>query len=134
MAASSSGGQHQLLHLAHEVEFSAHAEVGGLELFPFSSTSWNSRAFCSRAVRNSRVRSSTFFQAQRLLQSAGHVVELIGECFQLVAGLDGDVLGQIADANARRAGPQGLDRPDHALRQEHPGQYRDTERRQQHQA
>ena len=47
------------------------------------------------------------------LQAAGHVVELIGERFKLVAGLDRDALAKVAAADARRAGAQGLDRHHH---------------------
>src|SRR5262249_18472244 len=46
----------------------------------------------------------------RFLQAAGHVIELVGEHLQFVAGLDCDSLAEIAAAEARSAGPQGLDR------------------------
>ena len=55
------------------------------------------------------------------LQPAGHVVELIGEALDFVAGLDGDALAQVARADARRSGAQRLDRHHHAPHQEHAG-------------
>ena len=66
------------------------------------------------------------------LQPRAHVVELVGEPFQLVAGLDVDALGEIAAADALGAGAQGLDRADHAPGQENSGQHREDRRRQQH--
>ncbi len=59
------------------------------------------------------------------LQSFAHVVELIREPLQLVAGLDRDALGEIAAADPLGAAAQRLDRSDHAARQEHPGQHRE---------
>ena len=59
-----------------------------------------------------------------VLQPAGHVVELVGERLELVAGLDRDALAQVAAADARGAGLQRLDRPDHLARQEHARQER----------
>jgi hypothetical protein len=41
-----------------------------------------------------------------LLQAAGHVVELVGKRLDLVAGLDGDALAEVAAAEARGAGTQ----------------------------
>ena len=38
------------------------------------------------------------------LKLAGHVVELVGEAFDFVAGLDRDALAEIATADTRRAG------------------------------
>ena len=66
------------------------------------------------------------------LQPRAHVVELVGEAFQLVAGLDRDALGEIAAADALGAGAQGLDRADHAPRKENSGEHREDRRRQQH--
>ncbi len=58
-----------------------------------------------------------FFQARiGLLQPAGHVVELVSESLQLVAGLDLDALGEVAAADALGARAQRLDRADHAPR------------------
>ena len=48
-----------------------------------------------------------------LLQSSRHVVELIGERLQFVAGLDGNPLAEIAAPDARGAGSQGLNGADH---------------------
>ena len=69
-----------------------------------------------------------------VLQPSGHVVELVGERLELVAGLDRDALAQVAAADARGAGLQGLDRPHHLARQEHAGKNGQAERRQQDQA
>ena len=66
------------------------------------------------------------------LQPRAHVVELVGEAFEFVAGLDRNALGEIAAADALGAGAQGLDRADHAPGQENPGQHREDRRRQQH--
>ena len=56
---------------------------------------------------------------------------MVGECFQLVAGLDRDALGQIAAADAGGARAQRLDGNDHSARQEQPGKQRERKRRQQ---
>ena len=56
------------------------------------------------------------------LQAARHVVELVGEPFELVAGLDRDALAEVAAADARGAGPQHLDRHHHAAGEEEPGE------------
>ena len=68
------------------------------------------------------------------LQPRAHVVELVGEPFQFVAGLDRDALGEIAAADPLGAGAQRLDRADHAPGQEHSGQHREDRGRQQHDA
>ena len=54
---------------------------------------------------SSRVRASTFFSqiVIGILQPAAHVVELIGQGFELIARLDGDTLAEIAAANPRRS-------------------------------
>ena len=49
-----------------------------------------------------------------VLQPAGHIVELVGQRLEFVAGLDSDSLGQIAAADARGPRLQRLDRSDHA--------------------
>ena len=64
----------------------------------------------------------------RFLQSAGHIVELICECLDLIASLDGDTLRKVAAANARRAGTQRLDRHHHPSGEEHAGHERERER------
>ena len=51
----------------------------------------------------------------RLFQLAGHVVELIGERFQFVAGVDRNAVGEIAAAEPRRALAQLPDRTQHRL-------------------
>ena len=61
------------------------------------------------------------------LQPSGHVIELIGERLQLVAGLDRDALREIAAADPRSSGPQSLDRHHHPARQEYAGERRETE-------
>ena len=66
------------------------------------------------------------------LEPRAHVVELVGETFELVAGLDRDALGEIAAADPGRARPQRLDRDHHAPRQEHPGQHGEHQRGKQH--
>ena len=66
------------------------------------------------------------------LEPSAHVVELVGEAFQFVAGLDRDALREIAAADPRRAGAQRLDRHHHAARQEHAGQHGEDQRGQQH--
>ena len=69
-----------------------------------------------------------------LFQLAGHVVELVGEAFELVAGLDRDALAEIAAADARRARLQGLDRHHHPAGQENAGEDRQRQAQQQQQA
>src|SRR5512139_3128075 len=68
------------------------------------------------------------------LQPSRHVIELVGECLQLVPSLDANSLGQVTSANALGAGTQRLDRSDHAAREKHPGQNGKTERRKQYDA
>jgi len=46
--------------------------------------------------------------------------ELVGQAFQLVAGLDRDALFEIAAADLCRALPQRLDRNDHPACQDRP--------------
>ena len=65
------------------------------------------------------------------LELAGHVVELVGEPFELVAGLDRDALAQVAPADALGARAQGLDRHHHAARQEDAGEHRQGQAEQQ---
>ena len=55
---------------------------------------------------------------------AGHVVELVGERLELVAGLDRDALRQVAAADPRRTRAQRLDRHRHAARKEKGGEER----------
>ena len=69
-----------------------------------------------------------------LFQLAGHVVELVGEAFELVAGLDRNALAEIAAADALSAGLQGLDRHHHSARQENAGEDRQRQAQQQQQA
>ena len=61
------------------------------------------------------------------LQPRAHVVELVGETFQFIAGLDGNTLLEIAAADARSAGAQSPDRHDHAPRQKHSGEHREDQ-------
>ena len=68
------------------------------------------------------------------LQAAGHVVELIGERLELVAGLDRDALAKVAAADPGRAGAQGLDRHHHSAGEEQAREKRQDETRQQQQA
>ncbi len=56
------------------------------------------------------------------LQPSGHVVELVGQQFELVAGLDRDALLEIAAADLRRALAQLLDRNDHLAGEEQAGE------------
>ena len=58
---------------------------------------------------------------------AGHVVELIGELFQLVVGVDVDAMAEIAGAEPPRAGRERGDRDQHAAGQKSAGQDRDHE-------
>src|SRR2546430_2134159 len=66
------------------------------------------------------------------LQLAGHGVELIGEGFEFVPGLDGDALAEVAATEARRTCPQCLDGADHAAGEKHSGEHGETERAQEH--
>ena len=66
------------------------------------------------------------------LQARAHVVELVGEAFQFVAGPNRNALGEIAAADALGSRAQGLDRTDHAAGQEDPRQHREDRRRRQH--
>ena len=68
-----------------------------------------------------------------LLQPSGHVVELIGQRLDFVAGLDGDALAEVAGAEAGGAGPQRLDRHHHAPRQEQAGGEGERQRAEEHQ-
>src|SRR6185312_3597081 len=66
-----------------------------------------------------------------LLEPAAHVVELVGEHFELVARLDRNALGEVAAADAQGAGAQGEDRPDHPAGKEKSGEAgKDESRRQ----
>ena len=56
------------------------------------------------------------------LQPVRHVVELVGEPLELVAGLDRDALAEIAAADALGAGAQHLDRHHHAAGEEEAGE------------
>ena len=69
-----------------------------------------------------------------ILQLRRHVVELVGERLELVAGPDRYALAQIAAADARGAGLQGPYRHQHLARQEHAGKHCERERREQDQA
>ena len=73
---------------------------------------------------SSRVRSLDLLLEVRVgfLQAARHVVELIGEPFELVAGLDRDALAEVAAADALRHRPQHLDRDHHAAGEKEPGE------------
>ena len=62
------------------------------------------------------------------LQPAGHVVELVGERLDLVAGLDGDALAEVSAAEAGGAGAQRVDRHHHTPGEEHAGGKRQRER------
>ncbi len=66
------------------------------------------------------------------LKPCAHVVELVGETLEFIAGLDRDALGKIAAADAFGAGAQRLDRADHAPGQEYPREHREDRRRRQH--
>ena len=109
----------------------------------FSSMAWNTGSSspgelemtCSTSRRRGLLR-QRFAQLMRalldLLLQAGvgflqpprHVVELVGQHFELVAGLDRDALLEIAGADLRRAFAQPLDRHDHLARQEQAGEER----------
>ena len=65
------------------------------------------------------------------LQAAGHVVELVGERLDLVAGLDGDALAEVTAAEAGGAGAQRVDRHHHAPREEHASRKGERERAEQ---
>ena len=62
------------------------------------------------------------------LQLPRHGVELVGERFELVPGLDGDALAKVAAAEPRGSHPQRLDRADHAAGEKHPGEHGKAER------
>ena len=67
-------GEDHVLHLAHEVEFGTHAEVvGGEALVEGADLSMRLREL-GRALLDALLQGGI-----RLLQPAGHVVELIGE-------------------------------------------------------
>ncbi len=66
------------------------------------------------------------------LQPRAHLVELVGEAFQLIAGPNRDALGEIAAADPFGTCAQGLDRHDHAACQKYPGQHREDRCRRQH--
>ena len=61
------------------------------------------------------------------LELAGHIIELIGERFQLVAGVDRDTLREIAGAEPGRALTQLPDRPQHPVGDETAGEQRDRD-------
>lgn len=60
------------------------------------------------------------------------MVELVRKTLELVAGLDRDALGEIAAADPLGTDAQRLDRPDHAAREENPGQHREDRGDEQH--
>ena len=62
------------------------------------------------------------------LQLPRHGVELVGERFELVAGLDGDALAEVAAAEPCGTCPQRLDRADHAAGEKHPGEHGNEKR------
>src|SRR5262249_55642230 len=68
------------------------------------------------------------------LQLARHGVELVSERLELVPGLDGDALAEVAAAEPRGTCPQRLDRADHAAGEKHPGERGNEKRGQQHEA
>src|SRR5580704_12819397 len=89
---------------------------------------------CSNASVSSSVRCSTFCSRSiGFLQPAGHVVELIGQRLDLVACLDGDALTELAAADARGAGAQGLDRHRHPSGERHAGDEGEQKCTEQHQ-
>ena len=55
-------------------------------------------------------------------KSVRHVVELVSEPLELVAGLDRDALAEVTTADALGTGPQHLDRNDHAAGEKEPGE------------
>ena len=59
-----------------------------------------------------------------LLELARHAVELVGELFQLVLGVDVDAVTEIAGAEPPRAGAQRRDRNQHPARQQRTGKDR----------
>ena len=59
------------------------------------------------------------------MKLSGHAVELVGELFQFVVGLDFDTVFEVAVAEALRACVESLDRHQHAPRQQHAGEDRD---------
>ena len=64
---------------------------------------------------------------------SSHVVELVGEFLQFVAGLDGNALGQVTAADAGGAKPQRTDRPHHSVGEKHARQKRQAQAREQQQ-
>ena len=91
---------------------------------------------CSSDSLNSRGASSILFLqiGVGLLKLASHLVELVGQRLDFVAGLDADALGEIAGADACRAGAQRLDRHHHPAGEKHAGDESERERAEQHQA
>ena len=69
----------------------------------------------------------------RFLQPARHVVELVGQRLDFVAGLDRDALAKVAGAEAGSAGAQGLDRHHHAAREKQAGGEGERQRAEEHQ-
>ena len=61
-----------------------------------------------------------------------HVVELVGQRLDFVAGLDADALAEVARTNPRRARAQRLDRHHHLSCQEHAGDEGEQKRAKQH--
>src|SRR4029453_15715876 len=66
------------------------------------------------------------------LQLARHGVELVRERFELVPGLDGNALAEVAAAEPCGAYPQRLDRADHAAGKKHSGEHGNAKRGQKH--
>src|SRR5262249_36772139 len=69
-----------------------------------------------------------------LLQPAGHVIELVGECLELIAGFDFNPLREVAATDSSRSGTQSLDRHNHPARKKYSGDSRKTERGEQNQS
>ena len=89
-------------------------------------TSPSARQLRDRLGQLARAQLDLLLQVRhRFLQPPGHLVELVGKPFQLVAGLDRDALRKIAAADARGPGSQRLDRAHHASREKHAGQHRE---------
>src|SRR6516225_5731976 len=68
------------------------------------------------------------------LQLARHGVELVRECLELVPGLDGDALAEVAATEPCGTCLQRLDRADHPAGEKHPGEHGKAERAQEHEA
>ena len=66
------------------------------------------------------------------MQPRAHVVELVGEALEFVAGFDRNALREITAPKALRTGPQSLDRTDHAPGQEYPREHSEDRRSRQH--